>query len=99
MYKYSLGAAKTGTHKDTKSHNVNIRVLSGIDSTKKEALERYQKVLKEIELRKFLIEQNKEYKYSLIKAYGLRSYASNLNKSKAYIAELKKHATELKKHI
>ena len=37
MYKYSLGAVKKAapkkkisTHKDTKSHNVNIRVVSGI---------------------------------------------------------------------
>jgi hypothetical protein len=30
MYKYSLGATKPNTHKDTKSHNVNIRVVSGI---------------------------------------------------------------------
>lgn len=27
----SLGATKSGTHKDTKSHNVNIRVVSGFD--------------------------------------------------------------------
>jgi hypothetical protein len=33
MYKYSLGKAPAGTHKDTKSHNVNIRVISGITKT------------------------------------------------------------------
>jgi hypothetical protein len=34
MYKYSLGKTPAGTHKDTKSHNVNIRVISGIFDVK-----------------------------------------------------------------
>lgn len=89
--------SKTGkTYYESRENRSDKGKLLGIGNI---ALERYQKILKEIDNREFILEKNKEYKNSLVNTYGIKSYVSNLNKSKAYIKELKTHAKELKKSI
>lgn len=85
---------KTSTHKDTKSHNVRISVMSGmgnmaIDLIKKnnEAIDRITKKI--IEHKEF------DKKYPELKKSG----AFKLNDYKRMIATLKKQNTSLKKHI
>ena len=97
--KRKIGAVKksaTTMHKDTKSHNVNIRVMSGISDKN---ILRYKNTLHEIKeneyqlmnLKKALKEaKNPEFKKAAriyIKTYG------------KIISELKTHSRELKKHI
>jgi len=89
-------SASGNTYYENRPNRSDKGKLLGIGSI---ALERYQKILKEIDNREFILEKNKEYKNSLVNTYGLKSYVSNLNKSKAYIKELKTHAKELKKSI
>jgi hypothetical protein len=89
-------SASGNTYYENRANRSDRGKLLGIGNI---ALERYQKILKEIDNREFILEKNKQYKNSLVNTYGLKSYASNLNKSKAYIKELKTHAKELKKSI
>lgn len=82
-------------HKDTKSHNVNIRVISGvkvygIEQYKKciADLSKWEKILKQLEKEKLIAP--KEYKGAILRDIKL---------VKNQIKECKTHARELKKHI
>ena len=99
--KRKVGAVKksaTTMHKDTKSHNVNIRVMSGMQD---HHLSQYKDVLKKIR-------ENIE-KRDHLKNYTLNHFANTPALKKAtrtyiktynkVISELKTHARELKKHI
>jgi hypothetical protein len=82
-------------HIDTKSHNVNIKVMSGvkvygIDQYKKclSDLDKWEKILKKLEYEKLI--SPKEYKGAIIRDIKL---------VKNQIKECKTHSKELKKHI
>lgn len=85
-------------HTDTKSHNVNIRVVSGLGSISNQALSqikdandkmiKWQKILMQLE-----IEKKKVTK-------GLKPVVNrDIKLVKSAIQEQKKHISELKKHI
>ena len=92
---------KGNTYYETRANRTDFSrsAMTGVNDIKKESIKKYQEILKEISVREFIIQKRKEYKNTLVKLYGLKSYASDLNKNKAYIKELKIHARELKKHI
>jgi hypothetical protein len=82
-------------HKDTKSHNVNIKVMSGINSSIISEYDRNNKRLRETE------EQVIRYQ-KLLKNPGTPIYLKDVTKSaiktyKLLIKEYKLHAKELKK--
>jgi hypothetical protein len=96
-----VGAVKksaTTMHKDTKSHNVNIRVMSGVGALSSQLISelkqahdkliKWQKVLLALEKEKKTV--SKQYKA----AVGVDIY-----RVKEAIKEQKIHITQLKKHI
>ena len=83
-------------HKDTKSHNVNIRVISGISNTKKlqnqEIIKKYNDTINEIA---------KQEKYLQNWYFALKSnkgFPANIQIIKKRISEIKKLISELKTH-
>jgi len=91
-------AAPRSSHKDTKSHNVNIRVVSGTDSNKFyiNLLAKIASEIQEKEAIKDLI--NKNYKDPKNKA--LRSYwASKRNAVTKTLLSLKRQQNAIKKSI
>jgi hypothetical protein len=85
-----------GVHKDTKSHNVNIRVVSGISNTKKlqnqEIIKKYNDTINEIA---------KQEKYLENWYFALKSnkgFPANIQIIKKRISEIKKLISELKTH-
>jgi len=88
--------ASTEMHTDTKSHNVNIRVISG---TQTDIVSKYVKANQDIEkLEKVLIRNKETQKKAPYKTDFWRKHFSYQNKLvKKYISELKKHKAELKK--
>ena len=83
-------------HKDTKSHNVRINVVSGIN---KHLVERISKINDEIEQREDVIFDVMSRKKDLISRHGEGWYKKWIKDAKGIIAELKKHKTELKRFI
>jgi hypothetical protein len=88
--------APKSMHKDTQSHNVSIRVISGfkVDVSKK-----LHNVIQEIEQRENVIHSIILRKMELINKHGKQWYVDTLKQAKGYVSELKKHKTELKKLI
>jgi hypothetical protein len=83
-----------GMHKDTKSHNVRINVMSGIDKT----LKRYNDTIKEVHFIDDAIIRIRTALPFMTKPEKTR--ANEVIKSQRKIlTELKTHARELKKHI
>jgi len=80
-------------HKDTKSHNVNIRVVSGIDS---KALSNVNYLFNEISRSKDQYEGLKHKKKEQGKNF---TQTLLLSRYPNYIRSLKKQLTEAKKHI
>lgn len=90
-------ATKSEYHKDTKSHNVRISVMSGIS---KQALDDYEKLQKRIEIAKFKILFNDEQaKLSKKNTLTKMAFLKNKVAAQKYLKELETHARELKKHI
>lgn len=98
------GVKKSATtrHKDTKSHNVNIRVMSGVDNN---IFDQLQKIKKgENFYNDVVFNLNKEYSY-LKSQKGSQINAQKIanrkyyKKAKQILKELKEHTTQLKKHI
>jgi len=83
-------------HKDTKSHNVNIRVMSGIN---KHLVQRISKINDEIEQREDVIFSVIERKKDLIARNGADWYKKWIKDAKGIVSELKKHKSELKRFI
>ena len=83
-------------HKDTKSHNVNIRVMSGIN---KDLIHRISKINDEILQREGVIFSVIERRKELIERNGADWYKKWIKDAKAIVSELKKHKTELKRFI
>lgn len=86
-------------HKDTKSHNVNIRVMSGIGAFDKHIFSKLENISKEIDQREDVIKSVISRKIELVSKNGLSWYKNFLKEAKGYVAELKKHKAELKKFI
>ena len=87
-------------HKDTKSHNVKISVMSGVKEVDLFTLRAYESVLRDIARIEQTIRQytvySKDKKYSV----SDRKFLLNTLKGyKKYLSELKTHAKELKKLI
>lgn len=94
--------AVNGKHIDTKSHNVNIKVMSGVGTT--------QNILKDIST---LDHDIKAYKHWIeefkkvgrqAKAYGLsaiekKQLGNNIKKYRSLVKEKETHLRELKKHL
>jgi hypothetical protein len=84
-------------HTDTKSHNVNIRVVSGINDVFIKELTTYIKVLNEKEK---LFNTHKTMSVNKNRSLELRREDKKLMKVlKAQILNLKKHITQIKKQI
>lgn len=83
-------------HKDTKSHNVRINVVSGIN---KHLIERISKINDEIEQREDVIFDVMSRKKDLISRHGDAWYKKWIKDAKGIVAELKKHKSELKRFI
>lgn len=89
----------TSYHKDTKSHNVNIRVISGIDKLSNKMLDEANAILNKIseyEVFRDRIESRLKYKqYSkadIPKAKAaLKIYKDNIRSLKKQLAQVKKH--------
>jgi len=84
-----------GSHKDTKSHNVNIRVVSGISTIKKHTMDEFHRKHKELnnlEVQLHLVTQRyKHTKYPI--------YKKDIQTIKKLIKETKTHLNQLKKHF
>lgn len=91
-------AAKS-MHKDTKSHNVNIRVMSGTDITDKtlialknynEILSKWKNVLEKLEIEKKAVKNNKALS-AIVR--------TDIYRVKNIIRDTKKSMNSLKKHV
>lgn len=92
-------AAKKSTsyHKDTKSHNVNIRVVSGTD-IKNLALSKYKETIKEIGYYEDAIKRLKSNILSMTSPEKVRAKIV-LKRWSEMLKEMKEHAKQLKKLI
>jgi hypothetical protein len=91
-------------HKDTKSHNVNIRVVSGIDkniiSQNRMILKKYDDTKNEIaKQEQYLINWNFALKSNKGFPANIKIIKTRISEIKKLITELKTHAKELKKLI
>jgi hypothetical protein len=92
----------TGTHKDTKSHNVNIRVVSGVNDIANKALQKIKQNNDSIASLKQSIARNKETVKTKVAANTpfWKTWYTKHNKAMSdYIKTLQKENTQLKKHI
>lgn len=88
-------AAKVSTHKDTKSHNVNIKVVSGLTEFKF-----YHDLKKEITQRENVLHNvTGKNKKELIQKNGKMWYNNFVKGAKNHIKTQKKLLTQIKKHI
>jgi hypothetical protein len=94
-----LGVRKP-MHKDTKSHNVNIRVVSGLENLNYLFIKEIQKINEEIEREQRIL--NTYLSLSKEKHYSLRERKNILKaieQTKRFIKEKKTHLREIKKQI
>lgn len=83
---------KTSTHKDVKSHNVRISVMSGVNT----ALNRYKETIKEIEDYKDAIQRIKNNLHGMTSVEKIRA-KQVISKFTKLVSVLKTNATQLKK--
>lgn len=88
-----------GSHKDTASHNVNIKVMSGIGKMDKELIKRLDLIQNEIEKTETAIWNFNHWKKELIKEKGKAFFNNAMKNAKGMLSEYKKHKAELKKLI
>jgi len=84
-----------GVHKDTKSHNVRISVVSGVN--KKDIVFKLDNIIKDIEYQENRIYAWKKMKKEYLKEISLTNYNLNLKSLQNELKVLKKHKMELKK--
>jgi hypothetical protein len=84
-----------GVHKDTKSHNVRISVMSGVN--KKDIVFKLDNIIKDIEYQENRIYAWKKMKKEYLKEISLTNYNLNLKSLQNQLKVLKKHKMELKK--
>ena len=86
----------TSIHKDSKSHNVRISVVSGVKNNSVEALYRIKENNKSI----LNLEQiNEKYKIRIKEKNNVKLYRTLIKDNKSFITMLKKENTNLKKYI
>ena len=89
-------AAKS-MHKDTQSHNVSIRVMSGINS---KAMKQYHDAVKGLEQwNKVLLDLDKVKNHYSLSSLDKTLVRNDIKRIKNVIKEQKQHIKELKKHI
>jgi len=91
-------------HKDTKSHNVNIRVVSGTDEKLQkqitnEVLKRIDNNISEIAQREKVIASVISRKTELVAKYGIRWYKNWIKNARKIVSELKTHNREFLKLV
>lgn len=90
-----------GSHKDTKSHNVKISVMSGVDNLEKRKLQNYLDNDAEILYTEHYIQnlknKLKDKNYFVNSNYTPSMIKKTIAKQIKYLSELKKHKSELKK--
>lgn len=82
-------------HKDTKSHNVNIRVMSGIDGAVQHLnslINEKSKALKKIDTMKIVMKEHGDKE-------TINHYKFWINRYKKFVLGLNKQISEAKKHI
>lgn len=82
-------------HKDTKSHNVNIRVMSGIDGAVQHLnslINEKSKALKKIDTMKIVMKEHSDKE-------TINHYKFWINRYKKFVLGLNKQISEAKKHI
>lgn len=94
----------TEMHTDTKSHNVNIRVVSGIDEKLQkqithEVLKKIDDNITEIAQREKVIASVISRKPELVAKYGIRWYKKWINDARKIVSELKTHNREFLKLV
>ena len=95
--KRKIGAVSkkaTTTHKDTKSHNVNIRVMSGLGKVSQHALDNIKKAMAQHELYEYM-----HKKYMSMPTKERKLHSSTIKKLKHLMKEHKTHISQLKKGI
>jgi len=96
-------SAVKSTHKDTKSHNVNIRVVSGIKKSKDKILKRISVTNEEYIDTLIDIENFKKELKDAIKlkknASTIKYYKDGIKMSLDHKKELKEHIKQMKKHL
>ena len=92
-------SAAKSIHKDTKSHNVNIRVMSGDLKNVMSVLEFYKKLKTEISQRESVIFDVQKRKKELLEKNGLRWYNNWIKHSKRIVTAQKKLLTQVKKQM
>jgi len=98
--KAKKGKRTSDMHTDTKSHNVNIRVMSGISSPSSYVFViRLEKVVKEISQREEVINSVKSRRNELIEKNGKMWYNKFLRDARKIVSNLKKEKTKLKSFI
>lgn len=98
--KKKVATKKSSLHKDTKSHNVRINVVSGIDATNMSL--RQIKINNESidRLSKLLLKNKESVKYYPYNTTHYKNYFKQKNKEITnYVKMLKVQNTQLKKHI
>lgn len=89
------------THKDTKSHNVNIRVVSGFDDS--DLMDRINRLIKfNKEIEKYILDLNHRIKTDKSDTFVLLQKSRAMAAVKRYkdlLADNKKYLASLKKHI
>jgi hypothetical protein len=99
--KKKVGAVKKiakkslSSHKDNKSHNVNIRVMSGV---KVYGIEQYKKCIADTNKWEKILQHLEKEKLKAPKEYR-SSVLRDIKLVKQQIKECKTHSKELKKHI
>lgn len=93
--KKKVTAKKTSTHKDTKSHNVRINVVSGISEKSIHTLNYLVKELKSAEQNYDVLKNRKKTD----KYWNTSGFIDMYKRYPLYIRSLKKQITETKKHI
>jgi N-acetylneuraminic acid mutarotase len=83
------------SHKDTKSHNVNIRVVSGVNN---HLINKYKEIINEIENYQDAVKRIKKGMSEMSLPEKLRA-KEVLQKYAEIIRSLKKHKTNFKKNI
>jgi hypothetical protein len=86
---------KTSTHKDVKSHNVRISVMSGVN--KKDIVFKLDNIIKDIEYQENRIYAWKKMKKEYLKEISLTNYNLDLKSLQNELKVLKKHKMELKR--
>lgn len=86
----------TEMHTDTKSHNVNIRVISGINSNTIQEIKRINELLERWQGILFNLENQKKLEKNFT---NKKLLSREIMKVKNVIKDLKKNISNLKKHI